>query len=198
MYAPANVRLQATAASSLFWSALLRLESRSCFARLRRGVRQTKGSTAMSDQVIVVSASTHIARAIDVVRRHFSDVEHHMRNRVHPDVEFTPLRDSEGECRFRKTIRILGIPIVDEVVLKRQPDGSITEDFVAGPSRDMRLVSSFRADGPQRTATTLTVQMPVRGMKWLAAPWLRLLIARRLTRALDEDRRDLEGGSYPS
>jgi hypothetical protein len=152
----------------------------------------------MSHQVLVVSASTHIARAIDVVRRHFSDVEHHMRNPVHPDVEFTPLPDSDGECRFRKTIRVLGIPIVDEVVLKRQSDGSITEDSVAGPSTGMRLVSSFRADGPQRTATTLTVQMPVRGLKRLAAPWLRSLIARRLTRALDEDRRDLESERYPS
>src|SRR5262245_46101203 len=105
---------------------------------------RVKGSTAMSDQVLVVSASAHIARAIDVVRRHFSDVEHHMRNPVHPGVEFTPLHpDAEGECRFRKTIRILGIPIVDEVVLKRQPDGSITEDSIAGPSTGMRLVSSF-------------------------------------------------------
>lgn len=153
---------------------------------------------AVNDQVLVVSASTHIARAIDVVRRHFSDVEHHMRNPVHPGVEFTPLAASEGECRFRKTIRILGIPIADEVVLKRQPDGSITEDSVAGPSRGMRLVSSFHADGPQRTATTLTVQMPMRGLKWRATPWLRVLIARRLTRALEEDRRDLESGRYPS
>jgi hypothetical protein len=151
----------------------------------------------MSDQVLVISASTHIARAIDVVRRHFSDVEHHVRNRVHPNVEFTPLRNSEDECRFRKTIRILGIPIVDEVVLKRQPDGSTTEDSVAGPSTGMRLVSSFSAAGPARTATTLTVQMPMRGSKRLAAPWLRLLIARRLSKALEEDRRDLEGGRYP-
>jgi hypothetical protein len=152
----------------------------------------------MSAHVLVISASAHIARAIDVVRRHFSDVERHMRNRVHPDVEFTPLPGSEGECRLRKTIRILGLPIVDEVVLKRQPDGSITEDSVAGPSTGMRLVSSFRAEGPERTATTLTVQMPVRGLTWLAAPWLRSLIARRLTRALDEDRRDLESGKYPA
>jgi hypothetical protein len=152
----------------------------------------------MSARVLVVSASTHIARAIDVVRRHFGDVQHHVTNPVHPGVEFTPIADPDGECRFRKTIRILGIPIVDEVVLKRQPDGSITEDSVAGPSMGMRLVSSFRADGPGGTTTTLTVQMPVRGLKWLAAPWLRLLIARRLTRALDEDRRDLEGGGYPS
>ena len=152
----------------------------------------------MSDRVLVISASAHIARAIDVVRRHFSDVEHHMRNRVHPAVEFTPLPGVEGECRFRKTIRILGIPIVDEVVLKRQPDGSITEDSVAGPSTGMRLVSSFRADGPQSTATTLTVQMPVRGLRWLAAPWLRSMIAQRLTKALEEDRRDLESGRYPS
>ena len=152
----------------------------------------------MSNQVLVVSASTHISRPIDVVRRHFSDVDHHMRSRVHPDVEFTPLADSGDERRFRKTIRALGIPVVDEVVLRRQPDGSITEDSVAGPSTGMRLVSRFRADGPELTVTTLTVQMPVQGLKQLALPLLRRLILRRLTKALDEDRCDLEGGKYPS
>ena len=152
----------------------------------------------MSNTVLVVSASTHIARPIDVVRRHFSDVDHHTRNPVHPDVVFTPLADSGHERRFRKTIRILGIPVVDEVVLRRQADGSITEDSVAGPSTGMRLVSHFRADGPDLTATTLTVEMPVRGLKRLAAPLLKRFVLRRLTKALDEDRRDLESGRYPS
>ena len=152
----------------------------------------------MRNQVLVVSASTHIARPIDVVRRHFSDVDHDVRSRVRPGVEFTPLADSGNERRFRKTIRILGIPVVDEVVLRRQPDGSITEDSVAGPSTGMRLVSRFRADGPELTVTTLTVQMPVRGLKQLALPLLRRLILRRLTKALDEVRCDLEGGRYPS
>ena len=78
----------------------------------------------MGKRVLAVSASTHIARPMDVVRRHFCDVDHHMQNRVHPDVEFTPLADSGGVLRFRKTVRILGIPVVDEVVLRRQADGS--------------------------------------------------------------------------
>jgi hypothetical protein len=152
----------------------------------------------MSRQVLVVSASTRIARPINVVRRHFGDVDHHARNPVHPDVAFTPLADSGDERRFRKTIRILGIPVVDEVVLRRQTDGSITEDSVAGPSTGMRLVSRFRAEGPELTATTLTVEMPVRALRRLVAPLLRRFVLRRLTKALDEDRRDLEGGRYPS
>lgn len=152
----------------------------------------------MSNHVLVVSASTHISRPIDVVRRHFSDVDHHMRNPVHPGVAFTPIADSGQECRFRKTIRVLGVPVVDEVVLRRQADGSITEDSVAGPSTGMRLTSSFRADGADRTATTLTVEMPVPGLRRLAAPLLKRFVLRRLTKALDEDRRDLESGRYPS
>jgi hypothetical protein len=152
----------------------------------------------MSKQVLVVTASRDIARPIDVVRRHFTDVEHHAKNRVHPDVAFTLLSDSGDECRFRKTIRIFGMPIVDEVLLRRQADGSITEDSVAGPSSGMRLVSRFRAAGPDLTATTLTVEIPMRGLMRLAAPLLQRLVLRRLTKALDEDRRDLEGGRYPS
>ena len=148
-------------------------------------------------RVFVVSASTPIARPIDVVRRHFSDVDHHAKNAVHPDVMFTPLSESTDELHFRKTIRIFGIPVVDEVVLRRQADGSITEDSVAGPSAGMRLISSFRADGPDLTITTLMVEMPVPGLKRLVGPLLRRLVLRRLTQALDEDRRDLEGGRYP-
>jgi hypothetical protein len=152
----------------------------------------------MHTHVVIVSASTNIARPIDVVRRHFTDVDHHVKHRVHPDVAFAPLVDAGDACRFRKTIRVLGIPVVDEVVLRRQGDGSITEDSVAGPSTGMRLVSRFRAEGPDLTATTLTVELPVPGLKRLVAPLLRRLVLRRLTRALDEDRRDLEGGHYPS
>jgi hypothetical protein len=61
----------------------------------------------------------------------------------------------------------------------------------------MRLISSFRARAPALTETTLTVEMPVPGLRQLAAPLLRRLVLRRLTQALDEDRRDLEGGHYP-
>jgi hypothetical protein len=150
------------------------------------------------DQLLVVSVSGPIARSAHVVRRHFSDVDHHMRNPVHPGVVFTPLSHSGEECRFRKTIRILGIPVADEVVLRQQADGSITEDAVAGPSTGMRLVSRFRADGPDRTTTTLTVEMPLPGLKRLAAPVLKRFVLRRLTKALDEDRRDLESGRYPA
>src|SRR4029077_4209244 len=160
----------------------------------RPSVRRTSGLITMSKQLLVVSASTHIARPIDVVRRHFSDVDPHARSRVLPGVAFTPLPDSGDQRRFRKTIRILGIPVVDEVVLRRQADGSITEDSVAGPSTGMRLFSRFRADGADLTATTLTVEMPVRGLKRLATPLLRRFVLLRLTKALDEDRRDLEGG----
>ena len=84
------------------------------------------------------------------------------------------------------------------MVLRCQADGSITEDSVAGPSTGMRLVSRFRAAGPDLTTTTLTVEMPVQGLKRLAAQLLRRFVLRRLTKALDEDRRDLESGQYPS
>ena len=146
--------------------------------------------------LLVVSVSGRIARPIEVVRRHFGDVDHHARNRVHPDVDFTPLAETDGECRFRKTLHIAGIPVSDEVILRRQPDGSITEDSVAGPSAGMRFTTRFRAEGPEVTATTLTVELPLRGVKRFAAGVLRRLFQRRLLQALEEDRRDLEDGTY--
>lgn len=145
---------------------------------------------------LVVSVSGCIARSVDVVRRHFADVQHHIRCRVHPDVEFTLLEESDSQCRFRKSIRIFGVPIVDEVLLRREPDGSIREDSVAGSNVGMRLVSSFQAKGPQATATTLTLQMPLNGLMRIAAPVVRRVLTRRLAKAFDEDRRDLESGRY--
>ena len=152
----------------------------------------------MSEQILRISASTQIARTIDVVRRHFSDVRHHAINHVHAGVDFTPLADSNDDQRFRKTIRILGVPVVDEVVLRRQPDGSITEDTVAGPSVGMRFTNRFESVGPARTAVTSTVELPVSGAKRLVTPLLRRMILQRLTKALEEDRQDLESGRYPS
>ena len=151
----------------------------------------------MDKPLLEVSVSMRIGRPIDVVRRHFMDVDHHVKHLVHPGVEFTPVAQSEDECRFRKTIRIAGLPVADEVVLRRQPDGSVTEDSIAGPSKGMRLTSRFREDEPDQTLTTLTVEMPVPGVKRLLAPLLRRMVLRRLTTALDEDRRDLENGRYP-
>ena len=151
----------------------------------------------MSRRTLVVTATTRIARPLEIVARHFGDVDHHARNRVHRGVEFLPLADSGDERRFRKTVRLLGIPIADEVVLRRLPDGSVREDSVAGPGAGTRFVSSFRADGPALTSTTLTVEIPVPGLKRLAVPLLRRWARRQLVRALDEDRRDLEDGRYP-
>jgi hypothetical protein len=61
----------------------------------------------------------------------------------------------------------------------------------------MRLTSRFHSDEAERTTITATVELPVRGVRALVAPLLRRLILRRLTRALEEDRRDLESGRYP-
>ena len=68
------------------------------------------------------------------------------RNRVHPDVE-SPIAEVGEERRFRKAMRVPIFPIDDEV-----------EDVVAGPSAGMRLV----AEGPELTAATPTVVLPVR------------------------------------
>ena len=138
----------------------------------------------MKGKVLTVSGTVRIARPFEIVRRHFSDVEHHARNRVHSGVEFSPMAASGDECRYRRRIRVLGIPIVDEVVLRRAADGSITEDFVAGGSAGMKLVSRFQADGPEATTAMVTVELPLHGLRRLAAPFLRLIALRRLAKGL--------------
>ncbi len=149
-----------------------------------------------TEGVLTVSASIRIARPIDVVRSHFGDVDHHAKNPVHRGVEFTLLATAGTRSRFRKRVHILGIPLVDEVILSRQPDGTITEEFVSGSNAGGNFTSRFRAEGSEATNVEATVELPLRGLRRLAAPLIRLLVRRQLGRALGEDRRDLEEGGY--
>jgi polyketide cyclase/dehydrase/lipid transport protein len=146
--------------------------------------------------VLVIHASARIARPIEVVRRHFMDVEHHRANGIHPAIEFTllPSAGSPNEVRHRRKTHMMGVPLVDEVVSRRQPDGSVIESFVAGDSAGTKV--TFRFEGSDETEVTMTVELPLAGIRRLAAPIVRRLTQRRMIKALDEDRRDLEEGEY--
>jgi len=155
---------------------------------------------SMKKSFLSVTASMRIQRPIAIVCQQFGDVEHHARNRVHPDVKFTLRSQSENECRYRQAYRLAGIPLplADEVILKRAADGTITNEVLSGSNAGARLTSRFRADGPSATLAEVTIELPLAGPKKLLAPLVRLLIRRQLAKGLEEDRRDLEDGGYPA
>jgi hypothetical protein len=145
---------------------------------------------------IHVEVQQTIRRPVAVVSRQFGDIEHHARNRVHPDVSFTVLAEEGDTCRFRQEVRIVGMLQSDEVVQRRNPDGSLSADVVAGANKGMRIVQAFAPVGTDATRVTFRAEAPATGLKRLLKPLFERAIRKAVEKGLEEDRRDLEEGGY--
>jgi len=145
---------------------------------------------------ISVEVKRTIKRPISVVSRQFGDIAHHARDRVHPDITFTVLSDSGDECRFRQQVKLVGMLQTDEVVQRRNRDGSLTSEVVVGANRGMRIHQAFAPEGPDATTVTFRAEAPASGVKRLLAPLFVLAIRRAVEKGFEEDRVDLEERGY--
>lgn len=152
----------------------------------------------MSTSFINVAVSKIIHQPVDLVRRQFMDIEHHVRAGVHPRIRYVVHEQTDAGCRFRLETRVLGLAQADENVLRRMPDGSVVSEVLSGSNAGMRIVHLFEPQTPQATLATLQLQVPVRGIKKLFKPLFRIGIRWTLAKALEEDRRDLEERGYPA
>lgn len=59
---------------------------------------------------INVEVQRTIRRPVDVVSRQFGDIQHHSRDRVHPDIKFTVLSEDGDQCRFRQEVKLAQQP----------------------------------------------------------------------------------------
>jgi hypothetical protein len=140
-----------------------------------------------------------VNRPSEVVRAHFLDFDHHIEHGVHAGVHYTVLdRLGEGaRQRVRSAFKVLGMNKVDEVIAYLDGSGDVVQEFVKGDfvGGTIRVHFVPRADG----ATHLIVQLrvPLRGMNRLLAPIVKSTVVKLTQQALEEDRRDLEGGYQP-
>ena len=145
---------------------------------------------------INVEVTRSIKRPIGVVSRQFGDIAHHARNRVHPDITFTVLSEKGDECRFRQQVKLVGMLQTDEVVQRRNADGSLTSEVVGGANRGMRIYQSFAPQGANATTVTFRAEAPASGVKRLLAPLFVIAIRKAVEKGFEEDRVDLEERGY--
>jgi hypothetical protein len=150
----------------------------------------------MSD-TIHVAASIQIEASPDVVRAQYRDMDHHIRNNVHPSIAFQWEAGAPGERKIRTTFRILGIPQFDVAVLEDVPDGSMIIRYLEGTNAGMVVMHEFvPVDGGKATEVKLAVEAPATLGRKLLGPLFRVGARQVLNKALAEDKADLEKGTY--
>jgi hypothetical protein len=138
-----------------------------------------------------------IARPIDIVQSQFVDMEHHASTCVHSTLQVRNVRPQGDGCRFTGRRRIFGVLQEDEIEVSRGPDGSSTLRSLSGSNAGLVITQTFEPVGDASTRVRTRVDMPVKGVRKLLAPLVRIGLKRDLTLALEEDRIDLEERGYP-
>ena len=145
-----------------------------------------------------VRADIEIDRDQTVVRRQFGDVAHHERTSPHRGVRFEVIDEDRERCRYRQTTKLGPARLRQEFVLPRTQDGPLVNTVVAGQFTGGSISFDIQpaADAPARSLVEARLVAELTGVQALLAPLLRRNVARALSRALAEDKNDLENGSY--
>ncbi len=145
---------------------------------------------------IQIEASLVIDRPVDEVRAQYRDIDHHIRNNVHPGIRYQWEPAPPGQRKIRTTFRILGVPQFDVSLLEDGEDGSFLIRYLEGSNAGMLLVHKFVPVSPNSTDVQLSADAPATWGRRLLGPLFKAGARQVMKRALLEDKRDLESGSY--
>ncbi|MGC4093895.1 MAG: SRPBCC family protein [Polyangiaceae bacterium] len=149
----------------------------------------------MSD-TILVTASMRIERPAAEVRAQYRDIDHHIRNNVHPSIHYQWEPGEPGERKIRTKFRILGVPQFDVSLLEDGEDGSFRIRYLEGTNAGMLLVHEFVPLGADATDVRLFANAPATRGRKLLGPLFVVGARQVMKKALAEDKRDLEKGQY--
>ena len=149
----------------------------------------------MSDW-IRITASLRIERPAEEVRLQYRDIDHHIRNNVHPSIQYRWEPGAPGERKIRTTFRILGVPQYDVSLLEDGADGSFVIRYLEGSNAGMVLVHRFVPLGPNATDVQLAADAPATLGRKLLGPLFVVGGQQVMKKALAEDKRDLEKGTF--
>lgn len=148
----------------------------------------------MSD-TLHVEASLRIEAPPEVVRAQFRDIDHHIRDNVHPGIKYAWAPGAAGERRIRTAFRILGAPQFDVAVLEDAPDGSLVIRYLEGTNAGMVVVHRFDpVDGGKATNVVLLADAPATLGRKILGPLFVLGAKQVMKKALHEDKLDIEKG----
>ena len=149
----------------------------------------------MSD-TIRVTAALRINSSPDRVREQYRDIDHHIRNNVHPSIHYQWEPAGPGERKIKTTFRILGIPQFDVSLLEDGADGSFIIRYLEGTNTGMVLVHRFIEVEPGVTEVQLSADAPSTLGRKLLGPLFVVGARQVMKKALAEDKRDLEQGDF--
>src|SRR5262245_31338953 len=145
---------------------------------------------------IHITASLRIERPVAEVRAQYRDIDHHIRNNVHPSIRYEWEPGEPGQRKIRTTFRILGVPQFDISLLEDGDDGSFIIRYLEGSNAGMVLVHKFVPLGPNATDVQLYADAPSSLGRRLLGPLFVSGAKQVMKKALAEDKRDLEKGAF--
>ena len=145
---------------------------------------------------IRISASLRMNCSPEQARQQYRDIDHHIRNNVHPAIRYQWEPAEPGQRKIRTTFRILGVPQFDVSLLEDAPDGSFLIRYLEGSNAGMLLVHEFVEVEPGVTEVRLSADAPSTWGRRLLGPLFVIGARQVMNKALAEDKRDLERGSY--
>jgi hypothetical protein len=145
---------------------------------------------------IHITASMRMERSLREVRAQYRDIDHHIRNNVHPSIHYQWEPAALGERKIKTTFRILGVPQYDVSLLEDGEDGSFVIRYLEGSNAGMVLVHKFVPLGPDATEVQLLADAPSSLGRKLLGPLFVAGARQVMKKALAEDKRDLERGSF--
>jgi tellurite resistance protein len=145
---------------------------------------------------IRISASLRMRCTPEQARAQYRDIDHHIRNHVHPSIHYQWEPAAPGERKIRTTFRILGIPQYDVSLLEDAADGSFLIRYLEGTNAGMLLSHEFVEVEPGVTEVRLVADAPSTWGRRLLGPLFVIGARQVMKKALAEDKRDLEAGLY--
>jgi hypothetical protein len=145
---------------------------------------------------IRVTAALRINSSPDRVREQYRDIDHHIRNNVHPSIHYQWEPAAPGERKIKTTFRILGMPQFDVSLLEDAEDGSFIIRYLEGTNAGMVLVHRFVEVEPGVTEVQLCADAPSTLGRKILGPLFVVGARQVMKKALAEDKRDLEQGDF--
>lgn len=145
---------------------------------------------------IQISAALRINSPKERVREQYRDIDHHIRNNVHPSIHYEWQEGAPGERKIKTTFRILGLPQFDVSVLEDVADGSFVIRYLEGTNAGMVLVHRFVEIEPAVTEVQLSANAPSTLGRKILGPLFVVGARQVMKKALAEDKRDLEAGAF--
>ena len=145
---------------------------------------------------IRITAALRIKSPPERVREQYRDIDHHIRNNVHPSIHYQWEQGAPGERKIKTTFRILGLPQYDVSLLEDADDGSFVIRYLEGTNAGMVLVHRFVEVEPGVTEVQLSADAPSTLGRKILGPLFVVGARQVMKKALAEDKRDLEQGDF--